>query len=161
MKKYLVFFVCALSFVVASASALAMVDSSYHFKNGLGLSDVNVINSLSAADANLVEVSGHYNAWFSDGRASGHLKVATVAADGSHYDLRVKWSSREDYGITITQNDQYAVKFIANAKVIRNGQVQYNQPVYVHYSKISNSLVVRGNGFRIATNTPVPTVVGQ
>jgi|GEM_PF-2633970 len=150
MKKFLVISVCLLSFAAMAASALA-ADSYYHFKGQLGLTDVNVINSQNTVDAGWTEATGHYNAWFADGDAKGHLKVTATAADGSKYYLAVKWSSENGYGITVTQNDNYAIKFLANAKVTRNGEVKYNQPVYVNYSKITGSFVVRGTGFRVET----------
>jgi len=148
MRKVLVFMVLVLSFAVLSVSALA-AGSYYHVNDKIQMSDINVIDSKLVADANLVKAKGNYNALFNDGEATGHLKVKTEAVDGSQYKLFVKWSSHANgYGITVTQDDAYAIKFTANAKVKRNGQTTF-QTVYVHYNKLSDTFVVRGNGFRI------------
>ena len=129
--------------------AFASATSSYSIQNdNLGVSDINVFFS-----KNITEANGNYNAWFNDSKALGHLNLFTKANDGSIDSLFVMWSSEEPgYGITINQNDDYAIKFIANAEVARNGIVKHNQQVYVHYNKLAKTFVVRGYGFRIESD---------
>jgi len=141
--------ICLSAFVFSiliMSVGVSAISSSYHIYDNLDVDDINVFLSNSK---NIVLAEGTYNAKYSDGYANGHLHIKTLADDNSIDVLKVKWNSNT-LGITITQDDQYAVKFIANAKVTLNGVVKHNQPVYVHYNRLNGGLVVRGRGFRFA-----------
>ena len=116
--------------------------NGYNITGNLDVNDVNVFYSQLTNPTDVF--TGNFNAFFKNSRASGYLTLSN-----QDNDLFVQWSS-EAFGITITQNDNYAIKFIANAKVIRNEVLTY-EPIYVNYNKLSNQIVIRGYGFRIAT----------
>ena len=139
MKKTFSILVCCL---LLATSVLA---SDLSINEKLDKSDINVFFSKDITNA-----VGRVHHSVSES-VNGHLSIATLASDNSINFLKVIW--KDNLGVEITQNDDYALKITANAIVMHNGIVKTNQKVYVHYSKITDTLVIRGYGFRFSIPT--------
>jgi len=120
-----------------------VIASSYNFNNKIQKEDINVFFSKT-----IIEAKGTYNAIYEDGKAHGMLRIIAKTEEQKREKLLVHWNSKN--GINITQDDEYAIKFTTNAR-IKHNKINSIEKIYVHYSKISGNLVIRGRGFRIET----------
>lgn len=145
MKKKVLVFVIGLMLCALPALALINANASkWSVRGNFDESNVNVF----PVDINYAK--GKVNAYMTMQRGfqtQGGVTVQAREDNGDRYRLSVRWNSRS-YGATLQQDTNAVTKINAKARVIYNGEMQYDVPVKIVYKKNTGKMDIIASDFR-------------